>query len=137
MDLQNLAYALTQVAHNFGAVIVSGGATAAYAGLRADAARPRRLAWLVLAGWAVQAVSGAGFGAISYAAYGSFPDLHGIAVAALIVKIGCAAGAFALTALYLRLGAGWSTASCRRAWAVLVALAASALVAAAFLRWFS
>lgn len=137
MDLQNFAYAVVQVVHNFGAVAVTGGAAAALLPLRADAALRRVLGWAVLAGWAMQIASGAGFGGISYAYYGRFPDIHGVAVAALGVKMVCAASAFLLAAAYLRYAAGWSAARCRSTWIGLVALAATALSAAAFLRWFS
>lgn len=137
MDPQNLAYALAQVAHNFGAVAVTGGAVAALLQLRAGLAVSPRLGWLVLVGWGLQAASGAGFGAISVAWYGQFPDLHGIAVVALAIKVSCAATAFALAAASLRFAGRWSAEGCRRVWTGLVALAATALSAAAFLRWFA
>lgn len=137
MDLQNLAYALVQVAHNFGAVAVTGGAAAAFVRLRAGAAPPPSLGWLVLAGWAAQALSGAGFGAISYAYYERFPDLHGIAVIALAIKVGCAAAGFIAAASWLKSSGRWSAARSRSVWGGLVALAAVALTSAAFLRWFS
>jgi hypothetical protein len=132
LDLQNLAYALTQVAHNFGAVAVTGGAIAALYGTEQS---QRRLAWLVLAGWGTQAASGATFGAVSYYYYSQFPDIHGIAVAALVVKMICAATGLVLAALCTRQPR--NLAARRRVWRSLVALAASALTAAAFLRWFS
>ena len=137
MDLQNLAYALTQVAHNFGAVAVAGGAVFARWPARQARDTRRRLAWLVLAGWALQAASGAGFGAVSYAYYGRFPDIHGIAVAALLTKMACAAAGLVLGAAYLKLESGWPEARRDAAWTGLAALAAAALAAAAFLRWFS
>lgn len=137
MDLQNLAYALTQVAHNFGAAAVVAAPLFARWPLRADAAVRRRLAWLVLAGWVVQGMSGAGFGAISYAYYGAFPDIHGIAVAALLLKMACAASGVVLAALMLRWGARWSDDAHHCAWGGLLLLGATALTAAAFLRWFS
>lgn len=132
MDLQNLAYAVTQIVHNFGAVTVTGGALCA---LRSESHVQRRLAWLVLLGWGAQAASGATFGAVSYYYYSKFPDIHGIAVAALVVKMACAALGFLLAALYLR--AAWNDAARRRAWRALTGLAAIALSSAAFLRWFS
>lgn len=137
MDLQNLAYALLQIVHNFGAVAVTGGAAAALLSLRAGAVVPRWLGGVVLAGWAMQIASGAGFGAISYAWHGKLPDIHGIAVAALGIKMLCAASAVMLAAAYLRHAAGWPAARCRKAWTALLALSATALAAAAFLRWFS
>lgn len=137
MDPQNLAYALVQVAHNFGAVAVTGGAVAGWLALRRDAAHGPALVWLVLAGWAMQAASGAGFGLISLAWYGQFPDLHGIAVAALLIKLSCATAGLILGALLLKFSGSWSAGRRRQAWGGLVGLAATALSAAAFLRWFA
>ena len=137
MDLQNLAYALNQVAHNFGAAAVLGGAVLARWPVRQEPAARRKFAWLMLTGWVVQGGSGVVFGAVSYAYYGQFPDIHGIAIAALMVKIFCAAMGFLLVAAYLRYGAGWSAARIESAWNGLIALATTALAAAAFLRWFS
>lgn len=137
VDLQNLAYALIQLAHNFGAVTVTGGAVAALACSGADAVRQRRLVWLILAGWLLQAASGAGFGAVSYAYYGQFPDIHGIAVVALAIKMVCAVSGGALAAAYL-IFAG--DAARQRGRAMLIGLATFAVIAlsaAAFLRWFS
>lgn len=135
MDPQNLAYALVQVVHNFGAVAVLGGAVGGYLVQRSPP--PRALAALVLLGWAAQAASGAGFGVVSYLAYGQFPELHAIATGALVLKMGCAASGFVLAAGLLWRGAGWPAGRQRRVWTVLVALAATALGAAAFLRWFA
>lgn len=132
-DLQNLAYATTQIVHNFGAVTVVGGAFCALAWDKADV--QRRLAWGVLAGWMVQAASGATFGAISFAFYGKFPDIHGIAIIALVVKIVCAATGFSLAAwqLFGHLSKRYS----RFVWIALCALGVLALSSAAVLRWFS
>ena len=126
MDPQNLAYALIQLVHNFGAVAVVGGAVAAH-----------WLAWLVLGGWLAQAASGAGFGAISYLFYGQFPDIHAIARAALLLKMACATGGILLAAGYLRRGADWLPARRDTVWTLLLALAVTALASAAFLRWFA
>lgn len=135
MDLQNLAYASIQVVHNFGAVAVVGSAVyALWAG-------PRRvykpLVWIMLSGWAAQAVSGGAFGAVSWLYYGRFPDIHGIAIAALLIKMACAAVGFTLAAAYLYRGIGWSPRMQQGAWRTLATLAVTALTAAAFLRWFS
>src|SRR4030067_857263 len=67
-----------------------------------------KLAWVMLLGWAVQAASGAGFGAVSFLYYGELPDIHGIAIAALVIKIACAAGGFLLAAVYVRAAARWA-----------------------------
>lgn len=137
MDPQNLAYALVQLAHNFGAVAVTGGAVAGWVMRRSDAVQPTALVWLVLAGWTLQAASGAGFGLISLAYHGQFPDLHGVAVAALVVKLSCATAALVFTMLLLKFAGDWPAARRGYVWSVLVGLAATALSAAAFLRWFA
>lgn len=137
MDLQNLSYAAIQVVHNFGAVAVVGSAVGALwtgpdrAGLR------KALAWIMLAGWTAQAASGGAFGGVSWLYYGRFPDLHGIAIAALLLKIACAAAGFMLTVAYLYRGSEWSARAQQAIWRSLATLATMALIAAAFLRWFS
>ena len=138
MDAQNLGYALTQVVHNLGAVSVTGGAAAAR-GLKfaEPQAAQRSLAGLVLGGWVAQGASGACFGAISYAGYGRFPDIHGIAIGALVLKMACAAAGLSVAALYLGRETSWSAPRRQRAWTTQLALALTALTAAAFLRWFS
>lgn len=137
MDLQNLAYAIIQVAHNFGAVAVLGGALSALWLIPGQTGTQRALAWLVLGGWATQAASGAAFGAVSWLYYGQFPDIHGIAIAALVIKVACAMAGFAIAAVYLRSASAWSAQARQTAWRVLAVLASTALIMAAFLRWFS
>lgn len=136
MDLQNLAYALTQVVHNFGAVAVVGGAILGRMQAAASPARSR-LAWLVLLGWVLQGASGMGFGIISFAYYGQFPDIHGIAIAALYLKMACAGGGVLLAAVLLRHPRDWPARRRKALWTVLILLGITALTAAAFLRWFS
>lgn len=135
--VQNLAYALIQVMHNLGAVAVVGGAVCALLPPCRDPALRRRLAWLVLAGWVVQAVSGTGFGAVSFAFYGRPPDLHAIALAALFVKMGSAVTGVALAALYLLPRTRAVPLFQDKVWWALAGLGALALTAAAFLRWFA
>ncbi|MDH4284881.1 MAG: hypothetical protein OEV35_06140 [Gallionellaceae bacterium] len=135
-SLQDFGYAMVQVVHNFGAVAVVGGAIAGLYAEKPGSLR-RKFAWLTGIGWAAQASSGAGFGAISYYYYGQFPDIHGIAIAALIVKMLCAATGFVTAAFYLRYAASWPIRMQRAAWQLLVVLGTVALTAAAFLRWFS
>ena len=129
MNLQNLAYAIDQSIHNLGAVSVTGGAILA---LLSGAAR-RKLAWLVLSGWGVQGMTGALFGVLSYAFYGHLPDIAGIAVDALVIKMACAASGVFLAAFYLRQARTEST----NFWRIEALLAIAALTAASFLRWFS
>jgi hypothetical protein len=138
VDAQDLAYALNQIVHNFGAVAVTAGA-ASGRWMPASGSSPiqRRMAWLTLAGWAAQAASGATFGAISYLTYGRLPDIHGIALGALCLKIACAVVGFCLCAVYLVRHRIWGDARHRITWMTLLTCAVLALGAAAFLRWFS
>lgn len=136
MAAENLAYALIQVAHNFGAAAVLGGAVfALWPAFRAEYART--FAWLILLGWGTQIASGILFGATSLYYYGETPDLSRIALAALVVKVTAAASAFLLAALYLLRRRHPDRTGTRRTFRLLAALAALALTAAAFLRWFS
>jgi hypothetical protein len=137
MDLQNLAYALTQVVHNFGAVAVVGGGLLGRWPRIASAQLQRPIASLVLAGWLLQVASGAGFGAISFAYYGQFPDIHGIALAALYLKMVCAVGGIVLAVALLHYQDEWSSARQTAVWHGLALFGVTALAAAAFLRWFS
>ena len=137
MDPQNLAYALVQLVHNFGAVAVVGGAVGARWLARDAPATQRKLGWLVLGGWLAQAASGAGFGAVSYHFYGQFPDIHAIARGALFIKLACAAGGALLAAVYLQRTAGWQPARRATVWTLLLVLGITALSSAAFLRWFA
>jgi uncharacterized membrane protein HdeD (DUF308 family) len=132
---QNLAYAIVQATHNFGAVAIVGGSIAAVA-CRDEGIR-KKLAWLALAGWGIQAASGAAFGAVSYYFYHQFPDIARIAVVALAIKMVCVAIGFLLLATYIFRSAGWTTEKMNAVWLVSSALGVTALSAAAFLRWFS
>lgn len=137
MDLQNLSYALVQVAHNFGAAAVVGAAVFALWPARQDPALRRKLVWTLLVAWLVQAASGAGFGLTSYHYYGRLPDIHGVALAALGIKVLAAFLGFVLAALYLTRAADWSEARGVGAVRSIAVLAMTALTAAAFLRWYS
>ena len=135
MDLQNLAYALTQVAHNFGAVTVV--AVPLYVVSAGRPERERRVLWLVLSGWAVQIASGALFGLVSLHFYGQLPDIHDIAAAALAVKVLCAVTAVGLIIVLLRSRAVRIDRRAALIWRMLAALGMTALAAAALLRWVS
>lgn len=136
MRAENLAYALTQVVHNFGAAAVLGGAIfVLWPELRLQNAR--KFAWLILIAWSAQIISGGVFGVTSFYYYGELPDLSGIAMTALVVKVAAAISGFLLAALYLARGQQWSGNRTKHSFQGLVALGAVALTAAAFLRWFS
>lgn len=137
MALQDLLYALTQVAHNFGAVAVTAGPLFARWSARQSPAPPHRLSALVLIGWLVQAGSGATLGAISLAFHGALPDIHGLALAALFLKMACATTGILTAAASLKWASQWSVSRQNAVWSLLLALAVTALSAAAFLRWFS
>ena len=87
-------------------------------------------------GWGAQILSGMAFWTISYY-YGKFPDIHNVAIAALVIKILCAVSGLAMVALCLRYADSWAGRTRHIAWRILFALGATALTAAAFLRWFS
>lgn len=135
--MQNLIYALIQVIHNFGAATVVGAAASALWLVRGDTAAQYRLALLVAAAWAVQAASGALFGITTYYFEHHLPDIHGIAVDALLIKIFCALVGFILAVAYVKSNSKWGKEKQRLAWRVLLAIGAVALGSAAFLRWFS
>lgn len=136
MGAENLAYALTQVIHNFGAAAVLGGAVFALwpASRLGDG---RQFAWLILLAWGAQILSGGLFGVTSFYYYGEMPDLSSVAMSALVVKVAAAITGFLLAAVYLARGKEWGHAGVKRSFQGLAALATLALTAAAFLRWFS
>ncbi len=134
-NAQNLTYAVVQVAHNFGAMATVGGSLAA---IRFRSPETRvKLARLALGGWVTQGASGAAFGAVSYYFYRQLPDIAGIAVIALFIKMACVAIGIILLSAYLPRNGNWSEGARQNAWLASSALAIIALTAAAFLRWFS
>lgn len=133
--MQNLIYALIQAVHNFGAAAIVG--MGAYETWLVRGIPERRLASLLAIVWALQASSGALFGIVTYYYDRQLPDIHGVAVDALLIKIICAVLGFALAVSYAKWGSGWSAQKCRFIWGASFALGAVALSAAAFLRWFS
>lgn len=135
--MQNFIYALIQVIHNFGAATVVGTAASALWLVRGNAAVQHRLALFAAAAWAVQAASGALFGITTFYFESHLPDIHGIAVDALMVKIFCAVAGFVLAATYVKSDSGWAKDKQLLVWRVLLATGIVALCSAAFLRWFS
>ena len=137
IDLQNLSYAAVQVAHNFGAVAVVGGPAFLLLLESPHFVLQRKLAWFAAGGWLLQMLSGIGFGVVSYIGYGTLPDIHGLAIAALYLKVACALAGLATALVFLGYASDWSEQRGRRVWQWLLALGVTALTAAAFLRWFS
>jgi len=133
VELENVLYGGVQLVHNFGAAAVIGLPVAALR-LQPAPSTLRKMAWLTLVAWLAQAASGAGFGTVSFLMEGELPQIHHVALGALCVKIGCAALAVTLLSVrFLRHSAKQSTAM----WSWLAVLGATALSAAAVLRWFS
>lgn len=133
--VQNLSYSVIQIVHNFGAAATVGGSIIATQ-LRDDAMR-RRLAHLVLFGWLTQVASGAAFGMVTYHFYQHLPDISGIALDALGIKMVCATLGVLLLSTYLWQNMRWREPEKSKAWTASAALAVTAFSAAGFLRWFS
>lgn len=137
MELENIAYALTQVVHNFGAVAIVGGALVGLKSAADQLDLKRKMAWIVAIAWGAQGLSGLFFGGISLIFYGETPDLHSTAYVALLIKMFCVVASFVLAVLYLRNATNWSEAGRKKVWHALAGFGTIALICAAFLRWFS
>ncbi len=135
--LENLAYTGVQLAHNFGAVAVVASAAAVVWLVPGNALLQRKLARLMALGWVVQGVSGPLFGAVSLGFYGKLPDIKGIAIAALAIKIVSLVMGLVLVLGYLEKAEAWSEQRRHATWRTLTVLAFIPLASAAVLRWFS
>lgn len=158
----NFLYACVQLVHNLGAVAVVGSPAVAWwlarekqaisnpaaAGvvgrpavtegvIHNNALAQRKLAWLVMLAWSAQAASGVGFGVTTYYLKHELPDLTGVGLAALEIKAACALTGFVLALLYLRTAVRWSAQIQLRVWQILFILGLTALMSAAFLRWYA
>ncbi len=133
--VQNLTYAVVQVVHNFGAVATVGGSLAAIR--YHDVSTRKKLAWITLGGWGTQAASGAAFAGVSYYFYQRFPDISGVAVDALVIKMAGATLGILLLGSYLLRSDHWLDTTLNAVWITSTVLSITALSAAAFLRWFS
>jgi hypothetical protein len=136
--MENLVYTLIQIFHNFGAAAVIGFSAAGLWGSHMEVTTQRRLFFFAGIGWLIQAVSGPSFGVASINFHGSLPDIYGIAVTALSIKIICVVIGLLLAAtLLLKRGAGKDAGISRAKFAGHFTLGVVALTAAAFLRWYS
>ena len=145
----DLLYACVQLVHNVGAAAVVGSPAVAWwlsssqfaeaLSNRRSAIMPvqRRLAWLTLLAWSIQIASGAGFGATTYYLKHELPDLTGIGLGALCIKVFCALASAALATIYLRAASNWPDHVRLRVWQTLFVLGLTALMSAAFLRWYA
>lgn len=135
--MDGLVYALIQIVHNIGAVAVVGFSTYGLVERQATVLQ-RRIVLLIGLGWLIQAISGPAFGIATYSFYGEFPDIHGIAVGALIIKIICLlSGLFLIARAILKRDNTSGQNLPRGLFARQFALSVTALSAAAFLRWYS
>jgi len=132
--VSDLPYALVQVVHNLGAAGVVAPPVGAL-WLSRGGAPSRRLAWLSTASWALQALTGAGFAAVSWLGKGALPEVEGVALQALAVKVACTLVGVSAGAILLRLRSATGAPS-RWLWATSLAAALGALFGAAFLRWY-
>jgi hypothetical protein len=134
--MTELVYALVQAIHNLGAVAVVASPAGALAFRATGKAVERRLAWILLLAWGLQALSGAGFALASYGLKGQLPEVTGVALGALVVKLAATAGGFAIAAALLWLRPLAAPRSRAVAWGVGLGLALAALTAASPLRWY-
>ena len=78
MELENILYSGVQIVHNFGAAAVTGLPIAAL-WFKPPQNMLRKMAWLTLLAWLLQAASGVGFGTVSYYQEGELPQIHHLA----------------------------------------------------------
>lgn len=131
-----LDYALIQVFHNFGAVLILALSSRGLAAVRRQQSM-RWLAGLTALAWALQGITGASFGWVTWHTEHQWPDIHGLAVAALIIKVMCVMVGILSMGAGMLWGSRWSTARQLGFWTMGLALGGLALTSAAFLRWFS
>jgi|GEM_PF-331780 len=141
-------YACIQLIHNVGAAAVVGSPAVLWwlahvnrVNVESDHSAaiwqvPNKLVWLTVVAWATQIASGAGFGATTYYLKHALPELTGIGFAAIAIKVVCALICLLLALLYLRNASRWSTFMQIRVWQTLFVLGLTALMSAAFLRWY-
>lgn len=133
--MENLLYTLIQIAHNFGAVAVTGSPAAGWF-LERRGISARRVAFVLLAGWLLQGISGVGFAIISYCLKGALPEVAGVALWALSIKIIVTVIGFALSIIMIKRGEAWRIQVRVLAWQALLTATVAALAAAAVLRWY-
>jgi hypothetical protein len=131
-----LVYTLVQAAHNLGAVAVVASPAVALGSRGREEGNERRLAWILLAAWGLQAASGAGFAAASYGLKGALPEIAGVALTSLVIKMAATACGILLGAALLRARRLAGGRPRDLAWGLALGLAVSALLAAAPLRWY-
>jgi hypothetical protein len=133
--MENLTYTIVQILHNFGAVTVVGSPIAGWWLERKNLA-VHRLTLLALLGWMAQGATGIGFALTSYTFKGAIPEVTGIALAALLIKVFATLIGFVAAILIFKKGRQWQSRTRIRTWQSMLFLSLSALTAAGFLRWY-
>jgi hypothetical protein len=131
----NLIYAVIQLIHNLGAATIIAAPALGWHGKLNEPATARRYAAITALGWTTQIVSGAGFGIVSHYIKGQLPEIGGVALIALFIKVACALGGLITATVILRTAAQGDNAN-PDLWAAMLVLGVTALSAAAFLRWY-
>jgi hypothetical protein len=134
--MENLIYTWVQIVHNFGAVAVVDSPAAALCLSRENLLVRHKLAWLMVLGWLAQGASGIGFALTSYTMKGALPEVTGIALGALVLKVACTFIGTVLTGFYLATRLRWSATQEYRMWQMMFVMTITAITAAAFLRWY-
>jgi hypothetical protein len=147
--MEDFVYACIQLIHNLGAVAVVGSPAIAWWLVSSSqvivqpsertfttTSMRHSLAWLTFFAWATQIGSGAAFGVTTYFLKHEIPELTGIGLSALLIKVSCAFICVVLTILYLRTGTSWSDRLQIKVWQALFFIGLTALISAAFLRWY-
>lgn len=133
--MQSLIYALIQNIHNIGAVTIVG--VSVYGLFFAREHQKKLLAIVISFAWALQGISGAAFGVTTLYFYQQLPDIHGVAVAALAIKVACVILGFFVASSYVVFCTELSLAIKKVFWITLFFLGNIALSSAGYLRWFS
>ncbi|WP_353433025.1 hypothetical protein [Polynucleobacter sp. MWH-UH23A] len=133
--MQSLLYALIQAIHNIGAVVIVG--VGAYGLFFAIGEYRRLLAGVQAFAWVIQGITGGAFGLTTFHYYHQLPDIHGTAIAVLLIKIACVILGFIFSATYVIYCTRFSKTIEKIYWWPMFMFGVLALISAAFLRWFS
>ena len=133
--MENLIYTWIQIAHNFGAVAVVGSPAVGW-WLERKKIVANRLALLALLGWFVQGATGIGFAITSYSLKGAVPEVTGIALGALLVKVSATVIGFLAAAILWKKSPQWFVRRKMLVWQIMFAFSIAALMGAAVLRWY-
>jgi hypothetical protein len=133
--MENLIYTWIQIAHNFGAVAVVGSPAMGWWLERKNIAA-NRLALVALLGFFVQGATGIGFAITSYSLKGAVPEVAGIALAALLVKVSATVIGFLAAAILWKKSPQWLVRRKILIWQIMLVFSIAALMGAAVLRWY-